>query len=597
MPVKLDAPQPFSAFVSLPYSIKVGEELLIPVYVFNHLDHEMNVKVDIENLSQGGIKDIIVPPKGVKAANFLFTPMKAEEILLKIQVLTVEGKKKITGVLRVRPEGVTKYIRTSVLLNLQEKFDQSETLNVNIPGEFIPHSESVEILGFADLMGMTIGTTFKLERQVFGCGEWNMADFNHNLLMMRYLSAVKKLGKFIEEITRTNLEDAYQRQLSYKHYDGSFSNFGEMDGKGSTWLTANVAKSFYQAQKFTFIDPRLIEQSLEYLASMQMESGEFSELGSNHFPESDDSGLILSSYVILSFLENKKLPTKYHRTINKGLEFIADRVKTTQEAYPMAIASYALIEGKNPKVGKILPRLDFLASKDLGMKWWTDQSKSTTHSYDLEATSFALLAFLEVQPTEELFPIVNWLIWNIDGSSRDMNLPLQALSKFSRKVKYPTSNLMVDFKNNEGLRGLLGYGQSYELPATTRKVMVNASGEGFSIVQIAYKYNTVDEDKSIFKTKVAIEKMQGPLRKMKVCTTYDGYRSNIAMMELNLPSGYVAFKNEFETKSRLVKVRDFWNCLQCYHERFDFRKWRLGKEILWYLSILTGWREMRLALK
>lgn len=557
MPVKIDAPQPFSAYISLPYSMKVGEELLIPVYVFNHLDHEMNAKVDIENLSQGGIKDIAVPPKGVRSANFLFTPTKAEDILLKIQVLTVEGKKKITGVLRVRPEGVTIFTRTSILLSLQDKFDQSETLNVNIPDQFIPQSESVEILGFADLMGMTIGTTFKLERQVFGCGEWNMADFNHNLLMMRYLSAVKKLGKFIEEITRTNLEDAYQRQLSYKHSDGSFSNFGEKDQKGSTWLTANVAKSFYQAQKFTFIDPKLIDQSLEYLASMQMDSGEFRELGPNHFPESEDSGLILSSYVVLSFLENKKLPTRYHKTINKGLEFIAGRAKITHEAYPMAIASYALIQGRNNKVGKILPRLDFLASKDFGMKWWTDQAKSTSHSYDLEATSYALLAFLEIQPTDELFPIVNWLIWNIDDNSRDMNLPLQALSKFSRKVKYPTSNLMVDFKNNEGLRGLLGYGQAYELPKSTRKVMVNASGEGFSIVQIAYKYNTVDEDKSIFKTKVAIEKMQGPLRKLKVCTTFDGYRSNIAMMELNLPSGYFALKDEFETMSGLIKVTEF----------------------------------------
>uniref|UniRef100_T1GP20 Alpha-macroglobulin-like TED domain-containing protein n=1 Tax=Megaselia scalaris TaxID=36166 RepID=T1GP20_MEGSC len=294
----------------------------------------MNVKVDIENLSQGGIKDIIVPPKGVKAAHFLFAPTKAEDILLKIQVLTVEGKKKITGLLRVRPEGVTKYVRSSVLMNLKEKFEQSETLIVDIPDSFVPQSESVEILGFADLMGMTIGTTFKLERQVIGCGEWNMADFNHNLLMMRYLSAVKKLGKFIEEITRTNLEDAYQRQLFYKHRDGSFSNFGIADNTGSTWLTATVAKSFYQAQKFTFIDPKLIEQALEYLASMQMESGEFKEMGPNHFPESDDSRLILSSYVILSFLENKKLPAKYHNTVNRGLQFIAERVQGSHEFTP-----------------------------------------------------------------------------------------------------------------------------------------------------------------------------------------------------------------------------------------------------------------------
>ena len=40
----------------------------------------------------------------------------------------------------------------------------------------------------------------------------------------------------------------YQRELNYKHDDGSFSAFGPRDGAGSTWLTAFVLKVFAQVR-------------------------------------------------------------------------------------------------------------------------------------------------------------------------------------------------------------------------------------------------------------------------------------------------------------------------------------------------------------
>ena len=42
----------------------------------------------------------------------------------------------------------------------------------------------------------------------------------------------------------------YQRELNYRHSDGSFSAFGEMShmSEGSTWLTAFVLKVFAQVR-------------------------------------------------------------------------------------------------------------------------------------------------------------------------------------------------------------------------------------------------------------------------------------------------------------------------------------------------------------
>ena len=40
----------------------------------------------------------------------------------------------------------------------------------------------------------------------------------------------------------SDITSGYQRILTYRHSDGSFSAFGAQDGSGSLWLTAFVLK-------------------------------------------------------------------------------------------------------------------------------------------------------------------------------------------------------------------------------------------------------------------------------------------------------------------------------------------------------------------
>jgi len=59
------------------------------------------------------------------------------------------------------------------------------------------------------------------------------------------------------------LEAGYQRELSYRHDDGSFSAFGSADSSGSTWLTAFVVRAFIAAKAHIFI-----EKSKEFCMNM-----------------------------------------------------------------------------------------------------------------------------------------------------------------------------------------------------------------------------------------------------------------------------------------------------------------------------------------
>lgn len=80
----------------------------------------------------------------------------------------------------------------------------------------------------------------------------------------------------------------YQRELTYRHADGSYSAFGSSDKEGSSWLTAFVIKSFAQAKPFIHIDQNDLDKSIRWLTSTQLENGCFPQasfifLTSRHF--------------------------------------------------------------------------------------------------------------------------------------------------------------------------------------------------------------------------------------------------------------------------------------------------------------------------
>ena len=61
-------------------------------------------------------------------------------------------------------------------------------------------------------------------------------------IISKYLEANSRFEGDLARTATGLMEDGYQRQLAYKLRDGSFSPFGESDRRGSTWVTALVAR-------------------------------------------------------------------------------------------------------------------------------------------------------------------------------------------------------------------------------------------------------------------------------------------------------------------------------------------------------------------
>lgn len=429
-----------------------------------------------------------------------------------------------------------------------------------------------------------------------------MLNFVPNIVVLDYLTSVGKLTQKFKDKAKSLLESGYQRELTYKHPDGSYSAFGKSDNSGSTWLTAFVAKSFNQASKYIHIDQEIIKSALNFLKKVQKEDGSFPEVGhmlSKSMQGGASKGIALTAYTLITFLENEKHSRNFSRVIEKAIEYILDNMEDITDNYSLAIASYALKLAHDYEADTVLRRLNGKAIREGGMKYWTRDGKKMSlvckpNSINIEMTAYALQAFLAADRISDALEIGKWLITqrNENGgfqSTQDTVVGLQALAKLAAKVYSSELDLSITLKSNAPSTTNMNVNsgnalvlQKFELPAAARHFDIEAAGNGMSLLQISYRYNVYD---SVKKPRFTLRNQtesdsNADYLHMSVCTSFipdaSTNISNMAVMEVSLPSGFTydtEHKCELEN-SQNVKVR-FFLTIEFFEKKYlqNFRKW------------------------
>ncbi len=168
--------------------------------------------------------------------------------------------------LRVEPEGKTHFVNKAILLDFRHGRSSSKLLWTWRSQKTLFHirRKLKFLLLVTCLVELLKIWTSWFDVAMAVCGEQNMLNFVPNILVLDYLRGMKKTIPGLESKAIGFMELGYQKQLRFKRYDGSFSAFGKWDQSGSTWLTAFVVKSFYQAKKYINIQDSVIKQALNW---------------------------------------------------------------------------------------------------------------------------------------------------------------------------------------------------------------------------------------------------------------------------------------------------------------------------------------------
>ncbi|XP_076796624.1 murinoglobulin-1-like isoform X2 [Arvicanthis niloticus] len=620
----LQAFQPFFVELSLPYSVIQGETFMLKATVMNYLPTSMRMVVQLEAspdftavpvekdqdsycLGANGrhTSSWLVTPKTLGNVNFsVSAEAQQSPELCGSEVATVPetGRKDtVVKVLIVEPEGIKKEHTFSSLLCTSDA-EVSEKLSLVLPPTVVKDSARAHFSVMGDILSSAIKNTQNLLQMPYGCGEQNMILFVPNIYVLKYLNETQQLTPEIKSKALGFLRAGYQRELNYKHKDGSYSAFGDQSGQsqGNTWLTAFVLKSFAQARAFIFIDESHITQAFTWLSQQQKDNGCFRSSGSlfhNDLKGGVDDEMTLSAYITIALLESSLLAT--HPVVSKALSCLESSWKTIEQGengsfvYTKALMAYAFaLAGNQEKRNEILKSLEKEAIKeDNSIHWERPQKprKSEDSLYEPQAASaevemsaYVVLARLTAQPApapEDLTLSMNTIKWltkqqNSHGgfsSTQDTVVALDALSKygavtFSRSQKNAlvtiesSGSFSQKFQVENSNRLLL---QQVPLPDIPGNYTISVSGEGCAYAQTTLRYNMhVEKQEAAFALRVQTTPLTCNNPKghnsfqISLEISYTGSRpsSNMVIADVKMVSGFIPLKPTVKKLEKLEHV-------------------------------------------
>ncbi|GAA6085348.1 alpha-2-macroglobulin-like protein 1 [Tachysurus ichikawai] len=624
---ELIAFQPFFVSLTMPSSVIRGEMFTLKATVFNYLKSCMMVNAILAKSEQFSSQNC----KGCRHTSCLcvdesqtfswtIRPLVLGEVTITVTAEAVQSstlcgvsavivpeKGRIDTVIKtllVQAEGTKQYKSYNELLcpdGVAEKL-----VSLKLPAVLVDGSAMASVSVLGDLMGRALQNLASLLAMPYGCGEQNMLLFAPNIFILQYLESTNQLTPQIKSTAQTYLVTGYQRELTYKHTDGSYSAFGMSDASGNTWLTAFVMKSFGNAKRYIFIDQLFVDQAKSWLGQQQQANGCFASVG--QLIHTDMKGgvnddVTLSAYITAAMLELSY--TVKDPVVNNSLTCLRNTLTQVSSTYTKALLFYTFtLAGDQGMRNTLISALDAVAIVSGGGRHWSRVSDgSVTDSLEVEMTSYVLLALMS-GPELPGFglgyssSIVRWLSQQQNAfggfaSTQDTVVALQALTKYSYATYSPAGSVTVTVTSPSGLINTFTINQSNRLLYQERALQevpgdynVKAKGKGCVYVQFTLCYNIPPPpERSSFTISARASgtcRVPTPSLDVIITVMYNGQRleTNMVIIDVKLLSG-------FSVDETSVKLVNSDNSTDGSVKRVD----QADGEVLIYLNKLTNGQE------
>ncbi len=442
----------------------------------------------------------------------------------------------------------------------------------------VPDSARSYVAVTGSLLAQTIDGLDQLLQMPFGCGEQNMILFAPDTFILKYLKETRQLKPEIQAKAEGLLITGYQRELTYRHNDGSFSAFGEQDESGSLWLTAFVLKTFSQAKDLTFVDQAVLTEAAAWITSQQKSDGSFEQVGFVH--HEDMMGGVkgkdtLTAYVAIALLEAGETAAA-----DRAIGYLEGRLSSIDDSYALALTTYALELAKSAAAPQAMTKLmDAAIQDENGLHWSSGSGEPRLYddarpapgvaapapmppmdiipSLDIEATGYATLALIESGDRVDASRAAKWLVGQRNsqggfGSTQDTVVALQALTEYSTMSATDT-DMTVTLRAGSMTKDVkispdnFDVTQVVEVPAGV-SVEVSAKGKGEAVVQGVLRYNLPEAEKvaSVFDIKVDYNTAQvavNDLIDIKASITFnppEPIKAGMVVVDISVPTGFAA---------------------------------------------------------
>lgn len=553
----------FFIMMDLPYSIKQSEILMQNVTIFNYMDTQQTGTLSITRDSRITIVDptnkwqvltttyaqnYVLKPNSVQTFTIGIRPLKSGLVPIIVSARGPLAGDGIEKTLSVVPEGVEKVIVDTIFIYKQGSTMANVYLNCKVPETIDSKGVTTTFEVVGDILGDVL-KSYQLSIPLpYYCSEQFMSRFGVNAIIYRFYQNTDQLTDAIKTKLTEFTQAGVQIQLTRRLPNGSFTFFPS-NPVGSTWLTAFTVKIFRLAQDFMTIDQTIIDSALTFIGSKQDKDGSYIEdkVSLNYRSQGK-----LEITAFISILLNEYPLYKAARDLANT--YLVNNVNV---ALPneLAITCYALYLAKHPGFDAKYSALMSLMTETPDMMFFKSMKDRTS---EIETISYTLL-FVNKMDTNKAIKLAKYLVSkkNSNGGwqySQDTVMALEALASVGPLVTVydgtldilawpsPVGNSVTTTITKANQNVL----QSFDLDPQTRQVAIFARGPttGKAIMSLTCKY--FDGPDSLAPRFTVTTTVNGKCNKpvqLDICINYiaigDDVLSNMVLMKLSLPSGYV----------------------------------------------------------
>jgi uncharacterized protein YfaS (alpha-2-macroglobulin family) len=390
--------QDFFVDIDLPVALTEGDEISIPVAIYNYLQRPQEIRLVIEEEEWFDILEEkeIVKQLDKDEVSVVYFPIKVKKIGYHSMLVKAYGEVKSDAIRRriaVLPDG--KRFEDIIADRLEGTVSQKISFAPNA----IQGANSLVLRIFPGIFSQVVEGLDKLFGVPFGCFEQTTSITYPNILMLNYLRQTEQIKPETEMTAEEYISLGYQRLLSFEVKGGGFSWFG--DPPANRVLTAYGLMEFNDMAQVYEIDERVIDRTAQWLKDQQSKNGSWSPdeqyLHAESWSRIQKSDILPTAYICWALGEIGERG----ESVQKALSYLRHNLDAVDDSYIAALVAnaFVVIEPKSETTMKVLKKLIGMAKTKDDVIYWQSGVPSITFSRgtgaDIEATGLAAFALIK----------------------------------------------------------------------------------------------------------------------------------------------------------------------------------------------------------
>jgi len=412
--------QDFFVDIDLPVQLTAGDQVSIPVAVYNYLPGPQTVGIALEKgdwfeLAGDYEQSLSIASREVSVVYFPITVKAFGNHTLTVHGNGSKMSDAVKRPIRVVPNG--KRLEQSISDRLEGTVKQT----VTFPAGAVPGASTILVKIYPGMLSQVVEGLDAILQMPFGCFEQTSSTTYPNILVLDYLRTTKQTSPEVEMKATEYISTGYQRLLSFEVAGGGFEWFGS--APANKILTAYGVLEFSDMSKVFDVEPAVIQRTQQWLISQQDGDGSWSP---------DASYLHAESWSRIQ--NNKLLPTAYigwalgesgnqGSAVDAAMAYVRGHIGDSSDPYTLGICANALVaaDPQGTATDELLRKLtDSRQTKD-GKSWWQSDVSTICHgegdAADIEATALIGYALIRAGKYPDVAgEVVDWLISKKDAS-------------------------------------------------------------------------------------------------------------------------------------------------------------------------------------